>query len=142
MFRQGDVAFRVGPIPDHWELLQHQVKEADLPSFAFRDDRHDATIGAAGRCHRDSDDVPLSALTRHLYIGFTDREIQHEQPLTLDGRAALRTEMTARLDGVPMHLVLVVVKKNWCVYDFWHIAGQSGETPEFDQFVEGFEVVP
>jgi hypothetical protein len=141
VFRQGDVAFRVGPIPDHWEQLDQEVPGDDLASFAFRDDQNGVTVGAAGRCHRDGDDVPLRSLTQHLYLGFTNRQIEHEQELRLDGRAALRTEMTASLDGVPKHLLFVVVKKDGCVYDFWHIASYAGENPEFDQFVQGFEVV-
>jgi hypothetical protein len=142
IFRSGDVAFRVGPIPDHWQLLDQEVQSEELASFAFRDDRNGVIVGAAGRCHRDGDDVPLRALTQHLYLGFTNRQIEHEQDLMLDGRAALRTEMTASLDGVPKHLSFVVVKKDGCVYDFWHIASDSGQNPEFDQFVQGFEVLP
>lgn len=141
VFRQGDIAFRVGPVPERWQPVQAEI-EGDLASFAFRDPELAVTVGAAGRCHRDGDDVPLRALTQHLYLGFTNREIQDEQELRLDNRAALRTEMTARLDGVPKHFVFVVLKKDGCVYDFWRIADQPSDTSAFDTFVLGFEVVP
>jgi hypothetical protein len=140
VFRQGEVAFRVGPIPDGWNQLDQAV-EGDLASFAFRDSAGGVTIGAAGRCHKDGDDVPLRALTRHLYLGFTNRHIDHEEDLQLDGRAALRTEMRASLDGVEKSLVFVVLKKNGCVYDFWRIADAPSDTSDFDTFVAGFRVV-
>jgi hypothetical protein len=86
--------------------------------------------------------VPLSALTQHLSLGFTNRAVATEQELQLDGRAALRTELTAALDGVPVHLVLVVIKKDACVYDFWWIAPPAvTNTADFDRFVAGFRTV-
>ncbi len=142
VFRKGDVAFRVGPVPENWRLIEDPRVDGDLASFAFRSDERGLTVGAAGRCGRDSDDVPLAALTRHLTIGFTDRQVRSERDFSLSGRAALRTEMTAKLDGVPTHLVFVVVKKNYCVYDFWRISeGDTQDTSEFDQFVGGFSTL-
>lgn len=140
VFRQDDVAFRVGPIPPNWRHIETNV-ENDLPNFAFRDDANDITVGAAGRCHRDGDDVPLRSLTQHLAIGFTHREIQSEENFMLDGRAALRTEMRASLDGVEKHMVFVVLKKDGCVYDFWRIASGPSDASNFDAFVRGFQVV-
>ncbi len=142
VFRSGDVAFRVGPIPDHWTSVEEQQPDPDLETFAFRDPRGNATIGVAARCHRDGDDVPLRSLTQHLYLGFTDRETRAEKDLVLDGRAALRTEMVASLDGVPKDLTFVVVKKDGCVYDFWRVAAGSTPDSDFDAFVSGFQVLP
>jgi hypothetical protein len=141
VFRQGDVAFRVGPIPEEWVLLDEEVR-GDLATFAFRDEKNDVTVGAAGRCRRDGDDVPLRSLTQHLYLGFTNREILREKELELDGRAALRTEMRASLDGVQKYFVFVVLKKDGCVYDFWQVTNGDTASPRFDAFVGGFEVVP
>lgn len=142
VLRSGEVAFRAGPIPAHWQQVDTDVLEADLAAAGFRDRRNGSTIGVAGRCRRDSDDVPLRALTQHLYLGFTDRTIESEQHFPLDGREALRTEMIASLDGVPQQLVFVVLKKNACVYDFWFISARDHtDTSEFDQFVHGFRTL-
>lgn len=141
VFRNDDVAFRVGPIPDHWTKIEEEQPDAELVTFAFRNPRAQATIGVAARCHRDGDDVPLRSLTQHLYLGFTNRETRTEQELTLDGRAALRTEMVASLDGVPKDLTFVVVKKDGCVYDFWRVAAVAPPDAEFDAFVGGFQVL-
>jgi hypothetical protein len=50
--------------------------------------------------------------------------------------------MTARLDGVPTSLVLVVLKKNGCVHDFTYVSPRGEETKyqkEFDALVAGFK---
>jgi hypothetical protein len=142
VFRNGGVAFEVGPIPSHWRAIESPSEESELASFAFRDDRAHVTIGGTGRCGRDGDDVPLHALTQHLTLGFTDRSGETEQPLTLDGRAALRTELQANLDGVPKNLVFVVIKKDECVYDFWRIADSADRDPhDFENFVRGFRTL-
>lgn len=137
-YRGEDLDFLIGPPPRHWR---------DLPSdealIAFRDDDNRATIAVNGRCHQDGDDVPLQALTHHLFLNFTDREVLEQRELMLDGRAALETELIAELDGVPKHFLVVVLKKDGCVYDFLHIAdvsvGRAGQQ-EFRDFVSSFRV--
>lgn len=141
VFRSEHTAFRVGPIPDHWEPLPKVADDPELASVAFRNPSNKSTIGVAARCYRDGDDVPLRALTQHLYIGFTDRQTMTEREFILDGRAALRTEMVASLDGVPQHLVFVVLKKDGCVYDFWRVASYDAPDLDFDAFVSGFRVL-
>lgn len=130
------MAFRVGPVPGEWRRI-----DADQTLLAFRDHAARATIAVNGRCGEDADDVPLQALTQHLFLQFTDRQIRSQKLLELDGREALRTEMSAKLDGVPMQYVVIVLKKNGCVYDFLYIAEpHTGADPEagFEGFVRGF----
>ncbi len=138
VYRHGDLAFRVGPIPPAWRTI-----DADGALIAFRDDPAEATIALNGRCGLDGDDVPLEALTHHLFLHFTDATLVKQQRFELAGRAALRTELTAALDGVPMHYVVVVLKKNACVYDFMLVTpeGRTGGTEAFERFVNGFETL-
>lgn len=136
VYHGGDLSFRVGPVPAEWRAI-----EATEALFAFRDDRARATIAVNGRCGKDADDVPLEALTQHLFLYFTDRAQAAQQRFQLDGRAALRTELSAQLDGVQKHFVVVVVKKDGCVYDFIQIADQPpspAAREAFDGFVTGF----
>lgn len=139
LYRGESVSFRIGPPPTHWRRLQ-----SDEALIAFRDDPNQATIAVNGRCHMDGDDVPLQALTHHLFLHFTDRELVQQRELQLDGRAALETELVARLDGVPKHFLVYVLKKDGCVYDFLRIAdaetSAAGEE-EFRSFVASFEAV-
>jgi hypothetical protein len=62
-----------------------------------------------------------------------------QERVDLDGRAALRTEMIAELDGVKKRYVVYVLKKDGCVYDFLHVSpGQDGGKDAFERFVRGF----
>jgi len=79
-------------------------------------------------------DIPLEALTNHLMIGFTERSLVDQERVPMAGREALRTHVRAKLDGVPRELLLVVLKKNECVYDFATVTppGPSFESARSD----------
>jgi hypothetical protein len=138
VFRSGDLAFRVGPTPPAWRSI-----DADGALIAFRDDQEEATVALNGRCGLDGDDVPLESLTHHLFLHFTDATLLKQERFELAGRAALRTELTAALDGVRMHYLVVVLKKNGCVYDFMLVSadGKTVNREAFEHFVGGFETL-
>ncbi|MEI9953790.1 MAG: hypothetical protein WDO74_33640 [Pseudomonadota bacterium] len=135
VYHDGEVRFRVGPFPGAWRRVT--VEDSLL---AFRDDAANATVAINGRCGLDGDDVPLASLTQHLFLQFTDRALISQTKLSLDGREALRTEMSAALDGVKKQYLVYVLKKDGCVYDFMYIAADSepGTRPDFERFVQGF----
>jgi hypothetical protein len=98
---QGDLyygpgyAFRIGALPESWHRIN--VSHAAL---AFRDERDDASIVVNGRCGVDGEDVPLEALTQHLFLRFTEREIAEQKVVPLDRREAMRTVLTAEVRGL------------------------------------------
>ena len=136
VYRGGAVNFRAGRVPTGWRRL-----DDDNSLLTFRDASRDLLVSVNGRCGKDGDDVPLEALTQHLFVYFTERQISDQRRITLDGREALRTELSAKLDGVARRFVVVVLKKNGCVYDFILIASptlDANAKAQFDQFVAGF----
>jgi hypothetical protein len=133
VFRKGDVAFRLTRLPPTWR----QIDISDT-ALAFRDDENAATVAINGRCGKDAEDVPLQSLTQHLFLQFTERQLQDQELFPLDGREALRTEMLAKLDGVQKYFHVVVLKKDGCVYDFMQIANRPQDKHEFLDFVHGF----
>ena len=63
----------------------------------------------------------------------------------MDGREALESRVEAKLDGVPVDLVLVVMKKDGCIYDFTYVSppGRVDERKrDFDQLVKNFKTEP
>ena len=136
VYRSDDLAFRVGPIPAGWRDVT-----VDGALLAFRDDTASASVQVNGRCGLDGDDVPLEALTHHLFLHFTERNLIKQEKLDLDGRAALRTELTAKLDGVERAYLVYVLKKDGCVYDFIRVGPEGQDTSEFERFVLGFETL-
>lgn len=133
VYRSDDLSFKVGPVPASWRSVA-----VDGTRLAFRDDAASATIQVNGRCGVDGDDVPLEALTHHLFLHFTGRSMVKQERVELDGRAALRSELTAELDGVPLQYLVYVLKKDGCVYDFVHASRGARGRSEFERFVQGF----
>ena len=128
--------FQVGPIPASWRSI-----DADYALLAYRNDASNSTIALNARCGVDGDDVPLSALTQHLFLEFTDRAQVSQKPVSLAGREALRSELVASLDGVKKRYLVYVLKKDGCVYDFMQIAAGGAELADqadFERFVQGF----
>jgi hypothetical protein len=146
VFRTKQTTFRVGPRPSSWKRLDTQ---GDKSLLSYRDDAHHATIVLNGRCDEPSDDAPLPSLTQHLFLLFTERTIEEETTIPFDGREARRTVLSAKLDGVPKHFVVLVAKKDNCVYDFVLIvdenasaASQATANADFQRFVGGFHAEP
>lgn len=139
VYRGDGTSFRVGAVPEHWTCID--VSDAKV---AFRDDVMRATVAVNARCGSDAEDTPLLALTRHLFLYFTDRQVHDQRLVQLDGREALRTVLTAKLDGVERAFVVYVLKKNECVYDFMYISPPATfekGAPSFDRFVMGFRTI-
>ncbi len=138
VYRDDEARYRVGALDSEWVPLD----VAGQNDLAWHSARLGAVVQVNATCDPGSD-TPLTALTNHLLIGFTER-VQTEQSLVpMDGREALRTRLVARLDGVPRALSIVVLKKDDCVYDFALIARPDGAVAEaaFDAFVAGFSTV-
>ncbi|GAC1352362.1 MAG: hypothetical protein NVS3B20_03570 [Polyangiales bacterium] len=137
VYHGGRASFHTGPLSPSWE----RISLAHGPLLAFRDARNFSTIEVHGRCGLDADDVPISALTKHLLIGFTERETKEERVIRFDGREALNTVVQAKLDGVQMMLNIYVLKKNGCVFDLVYVAnpGRYLEGAKaFEDFAMGF----
>ena len=133
------MAFRLGEIPPTWKRID--VSNARL---AFRDEPADTTVLVNGRCGKDGDDVPLQALTKHLFINFTDREILEQKIIPMDGREAMHTVMRAKLDGVPKMFDAFILKKDGCVYDIvgiWALGKFDEGRAAFEAFASGFHTL-
>lgn len=136
VFRKGDVAFRLDAVPDDWRPL-----ELTDTALAFRDEGAGATVAINGRCGKDAEDVPLRSLTQHLFLHFTERNVEQQRTFTLDEREALLSRLDAKLDGVRQYFQVVVLKKDGCVYDFLQIASQPQPEEPFLRFVNGFSSI-
>jgi hypothetical protein len=130
VFRNDELAFRVSQVPGGWRQV-----EARGALLVFRDDSVPASIAINGRCGKDGDDVPLESLTHHLFLSFTERSVENQERFPLDRREALLTRMVAKLDGVTKRYSVVVLKKDGCVYDFFHVAPVSASPASAERFL-------
>lgn len=131
------VRYRVGALPPVWS--QVKLSENDLAWFT-EDTGHALSVNSTCREH---DDASLEVLTRHLLEGFTERVPLLQRAEVVDEREALRSHFQAKLDGVPVELLLVVLKKDRCVYDFTYVAPLGhlqDRVEDLDALVGGFHV--
>lgn len=139
-YRDGPVAFQIGAVPSTWRSVE--VTDASL---AYRDEPHGASVLLNARCHRPDEGTPLVALTNHLLMGSTVRDVVSQETEPFDGREALHTKMRVRWDGVPISLDIYVTKKDGCIYDFVYMGDPSAYdagTRDFESFVRGFRTLP
>lgn len=136
VYQDDETEFRLADPGSGWETLE--VEDANDLAWG----RDGAVIQVNSSCD-PSLDIPLSALTNHLMIGFTERDLVSQELVPLAGREALRTHVRAKLDGVPREMILVVLKKNECVYDFAAVTppGASFEraSSDLDAMLASFE---
>jgi hypothetical protein len=139
VYRGDGLAFRFGQMPPAWKRLD--VSHALL---AFRDESAEATVLVNARCGKDAEDVPLMALTQHLFMTFTEKEFLDQKVIPMDGREAMHSILRAKLDGVPKMFDAYVLKKDGCVYDFVAISRPDtfdANRQTFESFVAGFHTL-
>ena len=136
IYRDAETHFRLASPGSGWQSIS--VGDANDLAWA----REGAIIQVNSSCDPGLD-IPLEALTHHLMIGFTERSIVEQRRVPMAGREALRTHVRAKLDGVPRELLLVVLKKDECVYDFAAVTppGSAFESArsEFEAMLASFE---
>ena len=137
VYRGPETSYRIGPVPSDWT----RVTVDDHNDLAWHSDAKQGVMHVDSNCD-PALDIPLKALRGHLLIGFTERDILTEETVPMDGREALRTHLKAKLDGVPREIVLQILKKDECVYDFGLVtppgAAFQSAVADFDQLVSGF----
>ena len=141
VFSNEDTRFEIGELGDKWRRISAERR----PDVTWYDENRAAIIQINASCD-PALDIPLSSLTNHLLIGFTEREVIDESLNELDGRESLRTRVTAKLDGVQRELLLQVVKKDGCVYDFALAAARGAPFEsalvDFDAMLSEFRTQP
>ena len=81
-------------------------------------------------------DVPLHSLTQHLLIGMTEKKIVSQEAIPFSNREALETEAVTKIDGVPHHMKMLVLKKDGCVYDLVYAASPQFYEEDMKAYVQ------
>jgi len=135
VYETGAVRYRITVPGEGWERID--VEEGQV-AFVFPS--LGATLSSHAECNNTG--APLRALTTHVLIGMAERKVVSEAKETLAGREALRTRLTAQIDGVAQEFEIVVVKKDGCNFDFIYSAPPerfAARLQDFQRFVAGFD---
>jgi hypothetical protein len=136
VFSKPGVRYRVGALPSGWERVK--LSGNDLAWHHTGETGHVLSVNSTCQEHEDA---PLDVLTRHLLLGFTERLEVAQEKVVVDEREALRSRYRAKLDGVPVELLFLVLKKDHCVYDFTYVAPLGrfeDRVQDFESLVRGF----
>ncbi|MFA4874536.1 MAG: hypothetical protein WC690_04270 [bacterium] len=141
-YRQGKVYIRhdkyytVGVLADDWRALKTRAR-----TISFYNEGLKASISTDAYCGKSVTDRTLDSLSGDIITALEKRQVTNEKNFTLNERGALRQHITGSVDGVPTDVDLVIVRKNYCVFDFYSVA-PAGGNPDvkeaFETFFNGF----
>lgn len=129
--------YEVGVLSEEWE----REKVNSYSIIHFRNPSLKSSISTDAFCDDAYDDAPLPMLTMHLQSVVGPRQLVSEKEFMLDQRSAFRSIAQGKMDGVPVILDTVVVKKNKCLFDFLLVADPAfypKAKGDFEKFFNGF----
>ncbi len=130
-------SYGVGVLPAGWRRVQIKPYR----TLSFRNDALESTITTDAFCDGAFEDASLKTLTTHLHMGLDEQKNINQKELTLSDRAALRTIVQGKVDGVLINLDTVVIKKDTCLFDFALVADPTKyaqASSDFEKFYGAF----
>ncbi len=130
-------SYQVGVLSADWV----QDKVGPYKALVLYNSKEKSSIETESFCDASFSDSGLSSLTTHLHFDLKDKKVIFQKEIQVDGRAALRTVVEAKVDGVPVTLDSVVIKKDSCLFDFVLISNPShynNVKNDFEKFFTDF----
>ncbi|MBI5299339.1 MAG: hypothetical protein HY877_03475 [Deltaproteobacteria bacterium] len=132
-----DRFYRVGPLSAEWK----QTTSKNKAGIYFRNKITGASIVTEAICGAAFEDLALNILTEQVLSELQNVKKQKQANWMLSERDALYSIYSAALDGVPVQLNILVIKKNQCQFDFWAVSNPKAgpqTSADFESFVKGF----
>lgn len=133
-------SFQTGPLSPAWEGPKIRQKQ-----LVYEQDDWGATILTDALCGPKFSEAPLSRLASDLFHSLGSRknvQVERDAVFRLGGRQALRRRGMIEMDGVALMMDVVVMKKDFCQYDFVYFAPplnfSKGEA-DFEGYFRGFK---
>jgi hypothetical protein len=85
---------------------------------------------------------PLPSLVRHLYFGLRQVRQLRQEEVVLDGATGLDTVVTGSVEGTPVQIRSVVIRRNDCLYDILYVAPPDAfpaRDVDFDAFLSNWQ---
>jgi hypothetical protein len=113
---------------------QNQNSSADL---AYQSKRTSSIVSLNSACRESREDAKpeeLEEFSKLLFLGMTDIVHREERAARVADLPALETTVEGRLNGEPMKLKAIVLRKEDCIYDLMYVARPD----RFPEHVEDF----
>lgn len=121
--------------PARWQPIS-----LDGAGLAFRAPALDAGMSLRVDCD-EPESGPLSAVARHLFFGLVDKETETREVVRVADAGGIRTRLRARLEGRPVTVEGVTVRRGPCLYDFAYVAPPQRfdeGRPDFEAFLRSW----
>ncbi len=127
--------------PKNWTSQKPaEDKDAEGADAVFKDRGTQALIALNSTCFR-YESTSLDRLAHQYESGLKDSETLEESEVTVDGRRAVRLRLKGDFDGVASEILVTVLRKNDCLFDFSMVGKSplsSDSIESFDGWVQGF----
>lgn len=136
VFIKHDKFYRVGVLPAGWERMATRAR-----AISFYNPSYESSISTDATCASGAGNRKLESLGNELLSAIEGSVSISEKPFEMDGRGALRRKISGKMDGVPVMVDLVVVRKNGCVFDLYAVmppAADPSVQTDFEEFFGGF----
>jgi hypothetical protein len=142
----------LGSSPDnkseHYTIKQAPLDWKILPpggsDHAFSNEETFSIITINSLCGR-YESTSLKQLTYNILGGLDNPTLDESSSVQYNNREALRSNATAKIDGIEVFLTVKILRKNECIYDFILISttpeSRSLDTPAFDQLLSNI-IIP
>lgn len=139
VYRSQDTAYSIGVLSDGWKRID--LRGGDI---AFWNEALKATITVNSTCNERIGSEPLNSLVDSLLVGFSDKELERKEEVTVSGQRAIDTVYRGKVKDTYVKLNIVVLKKGNCVYDLTYASLPESfdlGIGEFREFVSQFKLL-
>ena len=91
--------------------------DSDKADYAFKHSKTRSIMVINSLCQK-YDRTTVEQLTENILAGLQESKVTDKKNLRLFDRESQRTKASGKLDGVTTHMLIEVVKKDRCIYDF------------------------
>lgn len=136
--RTGHGTFDVGSLPEPWTGPRRELNQ-----LVYSNNALGATVVVDALCGRKFDDAPLRILARNLFTSLDDPQPGPSESFELQDREALQMDGQGSMDGVPIAMRVIVLKKDFCLYDFIYFATPqtfAAGLPDFMRYVDELRI--
>ncbi len=114
-----------------------------LKQLVHENDAIGATIVTDALCGPKFDDAPLPLLAEEMFHRLDNRRFGPSLKKTVAGHEGLEIRGQGTLDGVPVKMAVVVMKRDLCLYDFSYFTAPDkfGKGwKDFEDYLDGIKI--
>ena len=112
--------------------------DPDHSDTAYRHKISKSILLANSTCKK-YDTTSLESLADNLFAGIDELKTGTGERIPYAGREAFRISAEGKMDGVPIYLLVVTLKRDQCIYDFSLVSpnkeAHQKETADFERFL-------